>query len=83
MMDFALLKEEIYPAVHMASSISQVNSNKATVSTLNLTEVAIEITNLKACATQWSDTVSVHWVGSSVSDSEENILERKHELGNS
>jgi len=76
-MDFALLKEEIYPAVYMASSVSQVNSNKATVSTLNSTEEATEITNLKVSATQWSDTVSVHWVGSSVSDSKENILERK------
>jgi hypothetical protein len=57
-MDFALLKEEIYPAMYMACSISQGNSNKAIVSTVNSTKEATEIRNLKVSATRWSDTVS-------------------------
>jgi hypothetical protein len=36
-------KEEIYPDVDIASSLSQVNSNKVVVSILNFTEEAIEI----------------------------------------
>jgi hypothetical protein len=36
-------KEEIYPGVYIASSLSQVNCNKAIVSILNFTEEAMEI----------------------------------------
>jgi hypothetical protein len=40
-------EEGIYPGVYIASSVCQVNSNKAIVRLLNPTEESIEIANLK------------------------------------
>jgi len=40
-------EEVIYPDVYLASSVCQINSNKAIVILLIPTEECIEITNLK------------------------------------
>jgi hypothetical protein len=45
-------KQDIYPSVYMASSLSQVNSNKAIVSILNSTDEAMEIRDSKVAATK-------------------------------
>jgi hypothetical protein len=45
-------KEEIYPGVYIARSMSPVKSKEAIESILNSNEEAIEITNLKVSATQ-------------------------------
>jgi hypothetical protein len=73
-------KEEIYPGVYIASSMSQVKSNKAIVSILNANEEAVEITNLKVSATRWNESVSVYKAESSFSDSTKNILSRKRQV---
>jgi hypothetical protein len=53
MMDLAIVqKEEIYPGVYIATSMSPVKSKKAIVSILSSNEETIEITNLKVSATQ-------------------------------
>jgi hypothetical protein len=56
--------------VYIASSVSQVNSNKAIVSILNPTEVAMEIRDLKVDATKCSEQFGVGKVNSQISDEE-------------
>jgi hypothetical protein len=73
-------KDEIYPGVYIASSMSPVKSKKAIVSILNSNEEATEITKLKVSATQWSEPVSVHKIETSVSGSTEGVLSRKRRV---
>ena len=70
-------KQEIYPGVYVASSLSQVNRNKAIVSILNSTEEAMEIRDLTLTATKWSEQVSVRKINSQIHDNNENVLSRK------
>lgn len=67
--------------MYIASSVSQVNSNRGVIGILNSNKEVITVTNLKVCATQCIDPVSVQKVESSTLDSTQNIL--SHGLGNS
>ncbi|PNF43271.1 hypothetical protein B7P43_G00916 [Cryptotermes secundus] len=70
-------KQEIYPGVYVASSLSQVNRNKAIVSILNSTEEAMEIRDLTLTATKWSEQISVRKINSQIHDNNESVLSRK------
>jgi hypothetical protein len=70
-------KQEIYPGVYIASSLSQVNGNKAIVSILNSTEEAIEIRDLKVAAPKWSERFSSGKANSKLSEDSEGVLSRK------
>jgi hypothetical protein len=49
-------KEDIYPGVYIATSMSHFKSNRATASILNSNEEAVEIRNLKVSATRWCES---------------------------
>jgi hypothetical protein len=76
-------KENMQLGMYRARSMSQVNTNKATVSILISTEEATEITNFKASARQRIDKANVHKVESSVSVALTIFYQIKDELGNS
>jgi hypothetical protein len=52
--------------VYIASSLSQVNSNKAIVSILNSTEEAMEIRDLKVTARNWNEEFEMRKVTSQI-----------------
>jgi riboflavin synthase len=70
-------KQDIYAVVYIASSLSQVNSNKAIVSILNPTEEAMEIRDLKVTATKRSEQLCVRKFNSKIPDNNEIVLSSK------
>jgi hypothetical protein len=66
--------------VYIASSVSQVKSNRGVIGILTSNEEVITVTNLKVSATQCIDSVSVRKVESSTLDSTENFLSQKRRV---
>lgn len=66
--------------MYIASSVSQVNSNRGVIGILNSNEEVITVTNLKVSATQCINPVSVQKVESSNLDNTDNILSQKRRV---
>jgi hypothetical protein len=70
-------KQDICSSVYMASSLSQVNSNKANVSILNSTDEAMKISDLNVAATKWWQQFGLRKVNSQIPYNNERVLSRK------
>ena len=72
--------EDAFSDVYIASSVFQVNNNRAVIGILNSYKEVIKVTNLKVSTTQCIDLVGVQKAEFSTSNSTENILSQKRRV---